>query len=272
VFPATTVESVYVSGVTNAEFNLVYGPPLLLELYTLYPDAMPDAAEVLAFQVSVTECATGWTPVPERVIVAGEFVALLATVTLPVRLPAAAGENVTSSVALCPGARIRPVETPLAVKPGPARVILEIVTFEVPAFESVTPIVLLPPADTVPKLRLVELASSRAAATTAIPLTLTVAGELEALLMTDTAPDAAPMLLGEKTTLRFACWPAAIVIGNEAPVIVNTLPETLACVTTRLDPPSLDTVTDWEEVPLTATWPNVIEDGDTEIDAAAGAF
>jgi hypothetical protein len=31
-------------------------------------------------------------------------------------------------------------------------------------------------------------------------------------------------------------------------------------------------VTDWEAVPFTATDPNVIEDGDTEIVAAAGVF
>src|SRR5216684_2747846 len=38
------------------------------------------------------------TPVPLKVIVAGEFVALLATLTLPVTLPAAAGAKVTLRV------------------------------------------------------------------------------------------------------------------------------------------------------------------------------
>jgi hypothetical protein len=246
----------------------VYGPPFTLERYTLYPATV----ELLGVQVSVTECETGCTPVPVRVIVAGEFVALLAIVTLPARAPAAAGEYVTSNVAVCPGVRIRPAETPLAVKPAPVRLTLEMVRLELPVLESVTSRVLLAPVDTFPKVRLVGLALRRVAAATAVPLTVTFAGELVALLMTETVPDATPTVLGENTILRFDCWPAAIVIGNEAAVTVNPLDEALACVTIRSDPPPLDTVIDCEAVPLTATEPKVIDDGDTEIDAAAGAF
>jgi hypothetical protein len=246
----------------------VYGPPLTVERYTLYPDGVG----VLAVQVSVTECATGCTPVPERVIVAGEFVALLAIVTLPVMLPAAVGENVTFKIAVCPGVRIRPAEMPLAVKPGPVRLTLEMVTLELPVLESVTPMVVVAPVVTFPKLRLAGLALRRVAAATAVPLTVTLVGELDAVLMTETVPDAAPTVLGEKTILRFDCWPAAIVIGNEPPVTVNPVAEIVACVTIRLDPPPLDTVIDWEAVPLTATGPNVIADGNTEIAAAAGGF
>jgi len=76
----------------------------------LYP-ATTDALEV---QFNATEWEPVCVPSPERVIVAGEFVALLATVTLPGELPAAEGENVASRVADCPGARISPPETPLA--------------------------------------------------------------------------------------------------------------------------------------------------------------
>ncbi len=46
-------------------------------------------------------------------MVAGEFVALLVTVTVPGKLPEARGENVASSVADCPGDKIKPAETPL---------------------------------------------------------------------------------------------------------------------------------------------------------------
>jgi hypothetical protein len=52
-------------------------------------------------------------PSPDSEIVAGELVALLATVTVPGKLPEATGENVASSVADCPGDRIKPAETPL---------------------------------------------------------------------------------------------------------------------------------------------------------------
>jgi hypothetical protein len=48
-------------------------------------------------ELAVQDNATVWgvveTPVPESVIVAGEFVALLAMLTLPLADPAAAGVN-----------------------------------------------------------------------------------------------------------------------------------------------------------------------------------
>ena len=59
--------------------------------YTLYPETV----EVLAVQFSATECVTGAVAVPERVIVAGEPVALLTIVTLPLSVPAAVGLNCT---------------------------------------------------------------------------------------------------------------------------------------------------------------------------------
>jgi hypothetical protein len=56
----------------------------------------------------------GWTPLPDKVIDAGEFEALLVTVTLPVTLPVAAGAKITFKVAAYPGVRMSPVGTPLA--------------------------------------------------------------------------------------------------------------------------------------------------------------
>jgi hypothetical protein len=49
--------------------------------------------EVLAVQDNTTECGVTDTPVPETAIVDGEFVALLAMLTLPLTNPAAAGAN-----------------------------------------------------------------------------------------------------------------------------------------------------------------------------------
>ena len=142
---------------TNDEFTFVYGPPETVERYTLYPDTV----EVLAVQLSVTECATGCTPVPDREIVVGELVALLVTVALPGRLPADAGAKVTFSVAVCPGVRICPEETPLAVYPAPEMLTLEMVTLEFPALVKVTPRMLVLPMLTFEKLRLVWLALRR---------------------------------------------------------------------------------------------------------------
>ena len=142
---------------TSVEFSFVYGPPETVERYTLYPETV----DVLAVQDSVTECETGWIPVPEREIVADELVALLVTVTLPGRLPVAAGVKVTFSVAVCPGAKICPVVTPPAEYPAPERLTPETVTLEFPPLVKVTGRMLLLPRLTLPKLKLVVLGLSR---------------------------------------------------------------------------------------------------------------
>jgi hypothetical protein len=54
---------------------------------------------------------------PEREILVGEFVALLATETVPVRLPLTVGANLTLKETLCPGARLRGRERPLMLNP-----------------------------------------------------------------------------------------------------------------------------------------------------------
>ncbi len=113
---------------------------------------------MLAIQFSVTECETVCTPVPDREIVAGELAALLVTLTLPVTLAVDEGEKLTWSVAVCPGVKISPEETPLAVKPAPEMATLETVTFELPALENVTLWVLVLPILTLEKLKLVLLA------------------------------------------------------------------------------------------------------------------
>jgi hypothetical protein len=95
-----------------------------------------------------------------RETVAGELVALLATVTVPLTPIDVAGVKVTLIVAVCPSVRICPVETPLAENPAPEMLTLETVTLEFPALVNVTPKVLLLPILTLEKLRLVALAAS----------------------------------------------------------------------------------------------------------------
>jgi hypothetical protein len=88
-------------------------------------------------------------------MVACEFVALLLTVTLPVIPATVAGVKVTSSVTVCPGVRICPVETPLAVNPGPEMLIFETVTletFDPPGFDRMTDRETALPMATDPKL------------------------------------------------------------------------------------------------------------------------
>jgi len=52
------------------------------------------------------------TPVPLKATVDGEFGALLAMVTVPVRLPAAVGANTALNVTLAPGATVLGAESP----------------------------------------------------------------------------------------------------------------------------------------------------------------
>jgi hypothetical protein len=109
------------------------------------------------FQFSVTWFEDVWVPRPDTEIVAGEFAALLVTVTLPVAFEVAEGANVKSSVAVCPAVNTWPVETPTAVNPAPERLTFEMVTSEFPLFVSVMPCTLLVPTLTLPKLTFVVL-------------------------------------------------------------------------------------------------------------------
>jgi len=125
----------------------------------------------------MAECAVAGIPVPVNEIVAGEFVALLATVTLPVTPRMAAGANIMLRLAVAPGATICPPDIPLAVNPAPDIVTLEIVTLEFPELVNVTPKMLLLPRITFPKGRLVVLGVSIAVA----GFTVRTAGLLVAL-------------------------------------------------------------------------------------------
>ncbi len=176
---------------------------------------------MLAVQVNVAECELALTPDPDSEMMAGELVALLAMVTIPARFPAAAGAKATSNVASCPGARIIPVETPRVVNPAPELLTLEMDTLEFPALVIVIPKTLLPPRATFPKVKLDELAFNREVVETPVPLMVTVAGEFAALLITEMAPEALPVALGENNKLMVDCLPAPIVIGSDRPVTVN---------------------------------------------------
>ena len=153
---------------------------------------------MLAVQFKVTECVIGCAPVPDKLIETGEFAALLATVALPVMFPVAAGVKLTLNSTACPGDRIRPAETPVAVKPGPEMVTFAIVMLELPEFVKVTPNVLVLPELTLPKLKADVLTVSAPATA----LTVSVAAALVTLpaeLLTVTvncAPLSAPAVAG----------------------------------------------------------------------------
>ncbi len=128
----------------------------------------------------------------------GEFVALLATVMLPVALPAAAGSNVALNETLCPLERITPTAPP-ALNPAPETTTFEIVTLELPVLVSVTVWVLVLEMLTLPKARPAELLLRREVAAA---LTVRRAGLLVAL----------PALL-RTTTVNFAALSEVFVAG-----------------------------------------------------------
>lgn len=92
---------------------------------------------------------------------AGELVALLVTVTVPLAFPPAVGANVTVRLADWLGVKVRPDDTPLSPKPAPETCTLEIVMFELPLFVSFTVDEPRLPTLTFPKLTLPGLMPSR---------------------------------------------------------------------------------------------------------------
>ena len=99
-----------------------------------------------------TTAICAWTPVPLSAMVEGELAALLTTVTLPERVPAEAGANLTPKDVDCPAARVRGKVTPLVLKPVPVALICETDTLEFPVLEIVTFFVAPVPATRLPKL------------------------------------------------------------------------------------------------------------------------
>ena len=99
----------------------------------------------------VTEIC-GCIPVPLSEIVAGELVALLTTATLPARLPAEAGANVTLKEVDWPAARFSGSVIPLVLNPVPVALTCEMEMLEFPVLEIVTLCVALVPVVRLPKL------------------------------------------------------------------------------------------------------------------------
>jgi hypothetical protein len=166
--------------------------------------------------------------VPDREIKAGEFVALLVTLTLPDTLPATVGAKRTFSVAVWLGVSIVPAFTPLALNPAPVAVTLVIVTFEFPLLVKITLKLLLLPSFTLPKFKLVGLAPSKTVAAAPVPLKGIASGELGPLLTRDTDPLTLPVVVGANAALKLVLAPAAIVAGIESPLIVKPAPDALA--------------------------------------------
>jgi hypothetical protein len=191
-------------------------------------------------------------------MVAGEFVALLATVTEPVETAAAVGAKTTVKVADWLGVKTVPCVTPLAVKPAPETLTPVMVTFEVPEFVKDTVCVLLLANGTFPKLRLAGL-DVKVLAATPFPARLTAVGELGALLTIEILPDTAPTAVGRKFTVTVVCCPALTFSVDENPVLNSEEPLTVIPVMVNVAVPVLVMIKAWEELLLTTSFPKLIE-------------
>jgi hypothetical protein len=165
--------------------------------------------------------------VPLRATV-GELVALLLMVTLPLAAPAAEGANCTFTEVLCVGARVT-APVPLRMeKPLPVALTPETATLELPVLVTVNPCEAVLPSLTLPKLILAGLKLSVRVAATPVPLSATVAGMLEALLVMLTVPLTEPAEAGAYCTLKLALWPGVKVAGRLRPLKVKPEPVTVA--------------------------------------------
>jgi hypothetical protein len=73
----------------------------------------PATVELLAFQVSATECCAGATPVPVRETAEGEPLALLTIEMFPLAIPATVGLNWTDKVMFWDGVSFTGVLPPV---------------------------------------------------------------------------------------------------------------------------------------------------------------
>jgi len=99
-------------------------------------------------------------PVPLRVMVIGDPLALLVITIEPVKFPAAVGAKLTLSVPVSEGLSVAGAVIPAKVNSAPLRPILEICTAALPVLVIATCCVEMAPTATLPKLRFVELAVS----------------------------------------------------------------------------------------------------------------
>src|SRR5690242_8777003 len=162
-------------------------------------EPLPVAPKSLTLTVGPPEALA---PFPESVMVAGELVALLATVTLPEALPVAVGAKVTLRVADWLGVKVVPALRPLALNAAPLVVTDEILTSEFPLFVTVAVSELLLLTLTLPKLRLVGLAPRSRVGAAPVPDSATASGELEAVLTREIEPVTEPAEVGAKTALK----------------------------------------------------------------------
>jgi hypothetical protein len=236
--------------VVGSDSPLMVNAPLL-ELpavtVTLAPVAVsvPEAVPFVPTTTLPTAIVPGLTvscpaaaavPVPESGMVSVGFEAFEVIVTLPVKLVAVLGANLTLKVVLAPAARLTGVVIPLSVNPVPLIVAAEIVTDEPPVFVIFSDSDWLLPTVTLPKLRLAGLGDSDPADSPVPDRGMLKVG-FDAFDVIVTVPLALPAAVGVYVTVKLVLAPAANVTGVVMPLSVNPLPLIVAEEIVTDDPP-----------------------------------
>jgi hypothetical protein len=193
-------------------------------------------------------------PVPERLMVSGEFEAFETTDTLPLAAPATVGAKVAVNVTLWLAVRVRGRFNPLREKPVPLTLACEMVTDDPPVLVRVSDKFMLLPTWTLPNASVVGLEDKEPGA---VPVPESVMFRLgfEPFEVIPTAPLADPLAVGWKVTVNEELCPAAKVKGKESPLKLNPVPLATAAEIVRLVPPVLVRVSDRLELAPTWTLP-----------------
>jgi hypothetical protein len=143
-------------------------------------------ATVWSDGVMIMELTVACVPAPDNAMTVVGFAAVLVIVTVPETLALPDGAKITSILAVCPGPKMLPTDTPLALNPGPEMLTFEIAMLALPTFVRVTAKTLLLPTLILPKARFEALPISCdvAAPEGAVPVVCEPDPEVESVLLT----------------------------------------------------------------------------------------
>jgi hypothetical protein len=117
---------------------------------------------------------------------------------LPADAPETVGLNVAVKLIFCPAAIAWPADNPLMLYPAPLALATEIVTGAVPVLDNFTVWLLLCPTDTFPKPT--DVGDMLRTPCVAVPVSESVSGEFDALLVMVRVPVTAPVDCGANWT------------------------------------------------------------------------
>ncbi len=226
----------------------------------LDPTATLPKLRLLVLTVSFGACF----PLPLRLMsISGCLTALLVIAIMPVAALTVVGVNLTFSVTDFWGFNVIGKVAPEIVNPAPLTAAAEIFTAPVPVDFSVTVFVTLEPTATSPKAKLPELiVNCGEVAATPVAFRLTVAvGFVEELLLTVSAPVAAPVATEANCTCRVTVCFGLRVSGKVAPDTLKLAPLAVAELIVTVPVPVDVSVTGRVEVDPTVTLPKLRLDG-----------